>query len=228
MLELEYLNLSFNKLITLPVDSLLNMQYLKILHINNNQLLSLNFQNLPLSLLELHTENNLINTVSFQKSSIYTLNIQNNNISNIYSNLTLLEELKHLNISRNFLSDFPNVFLKNLEMLDISFNNLTIIPKTISIKNFPSLKIFKINGNHFKDIKIWSELNLEIFEVKFVETIEKIDKETFLMLKEKKNSCINVTISSNMKLNMIHENVFRHMNICSVSISYYFIYFLKR
>jgi len=220
MPELEYLNLSFNKFITLPVNSLFYMQHLKILRVNNNHLFSLNFQNLPLSLLELYTENNFINTVSFQKSSIHTLNIQNNNISNLYNNLTLLEELTNFNISRNFLSDFPDVFLKSLETLDVSFNDLTIIPETISIKNFPSLRIFKVNGNHLKDIKIRSELNLEIFEIKFIKTIEKIGKETFLMLKEKKNGCINVTISSNTKLNLIDENVFQHMNICSVSILY--------
>jgi len=107
-----------------------------------------------------------------------------------------------------------------LETLDISFNDLTIIPETISIKNFPSLRIFKVNGNHLKDVKIRSELNLEIFEVKFIKTIEKIGKETFLMLKEKKNGCINVTISSNTKLNIIDENVFQHMNICFVNILY--------
>lgn len=218
MPELEYLNLSFNKFTILPAISLLYMQQLKILSINNNHLVSLNFQNLPLSLLELHAESNLINAVSFQKSSIHTLNIQNNHISNIYNNLTLLKELKNLNISRNSLLGFPDVLLKNLEMLDISFNNLTIIPETISVKNFPNLRIFKVNGNRLKDIKIRSELNLEIFEIKFIETIEKINKETFLMLKEKKNGCINVTISSNTKLNMIQENVFQHMNICSVSI----------
>lgn len=219
MPELEYLNLSFNKLITLPVSSLFYMQHLKILRVNNNQLFSLNFQNLPLSLLELYTENNLINTVSFQKSSIHTLHIQNNNISNIHNNLTLLEELKNLNISTNFLSDFPDVFLNSLETLDVSFNYLTIIPETISVKNFPSLRILKVNGNQLKDIKIRSELNLEIFEMKFINTIEKIDEDTFLMLKEKRNDCINLIISSNTKLNIIEENVFQHMNICSLDLS---------
>lgn len=223
--ELEYLNLSFNKFVTLPTNSLLYMHHLKILYVNNNHLLSLNFQNLPLSLIELYTENNLIDTVIFQKSSIRTLNIQNNNISIIHKNLTLLEELQKLNISKNSLLDFPDVFLKNLEMLDISSNNLTIIPETISTKNFPNLKTFKINGNRLKDIKIRSELNLEMFEVKFVETIEKIDRETFLMLKEKKNGCINVTVSNNAKLNTIEENVFQHMNICFLDLSNnYFTY----
>ncbi|XP_011646778.1 chaoptin-like [Pogonomyrmex barbatus] len=218
MPELEYLDLSFNKFITLPTNSLLYMQHLKILHISNNNLLSLNFQNFPPSLLELYAENNLINTILFQKLPINILNIQNNNISNIYDNITLLE-LKNLNISKNSLSDFPNVPLRTLETLDVSFNHLTIIPESISIKNFPNLRIFKVDGNRLKDIKIRSELNLEIFEVKFIETIEEIDKEMFLMLKEKKNSCINVIISSNTKLNMIQKNVFQHMNICSLDLS---------
>ncbi|KAL0105798.1 hypothetical protein PUN28_015896 [Cardiocondyla obscurior] len=219
MPKLEYLNLSFNKLASLPVDSLLNMRCLKILSVNNNELLSLNFQYFSLSLLELHAKNNFINTVTFDKSSIHILNIQNNSIFNLNNNLTLLEDLKSLNISKNFLLDFPDVILKNLETLDVSYNNLTIIPETISNKNCPNLRIFKANGNHLKDVTIWSNLNLEIFEIKFVETIEKIDEKTFLKLKEKNNSCINITISNNKKLNTIQENVFQHMNMCSLDLS---------
>lgn len=214
------MDLSFNKLFSLPVKSLLRLQHLKILYINNNHLLDLNLQNLPLSLLELYAENNFINCLSLQKSLIYTLNIQNNRIFNIYKNLTLLEGLKDLNINGNSLSEFPDVFLKDLETLDLSFNNLTMIPQTVSIKNFPNLRILKVNGNPLKDVKIRSELRLERFEINFVKTIEEIDKETFLMLRERKNDCINITVSNNKKLSTIEENVFQHMNICSVSISY--------
>lgn len=214
------MDLSFNKLFILPVKSLLRLQHLKILYINNNHLLDLNLQNLPLSLLELYAENNFINCLSLQKSLIRTLNIQNNRIFNIYKNLTLLEGLKDLNINGNSLSEFPDVFLKDLETLDLSFNNLTMIPQTVSIKNFPNLRILKVNGNPLKDVKIRSELRLERFEINFVKTIEEIDKETFLMLRERKNDCINITVSSNKKLSTIEENVFQHMNICSVSISY--------
>ncbi|CAL1677582.1 unnamed protein product [Lasius platythorax] len=219
LLELEYLDLSFNKLFSLPVKSLLRLQHLKILYINNNHLLDLNLQNLPLSLLELYAENNFINCLSLQKSLIYTLNIQNNRIFNIYKNLTLLEGLKDLNINGNSLSEFPDVFLKDLETLDLSFNNLTMIPQTVSIKNFPNLRILKVNGNPLKDVKIRSELRLERFEINFVKTIEEIDKETFLMLRERKNDCINITVSNNKKLSTIEENVFQHMNICSLDLS---------
>lgn len=173
-----------------------------------------------MSLLELYAENNFINYLLLQKSSIRILNIQNNRIPDISKNLTLLEGLKDLNINGNSLSEFPDVFLKDLETLDLSFNNLTMIPETISIKNFPNLKILKVNGNHLTDIKIRSELRLKRLEVNFVKTIEEIGKETFLMLQEKENDCINITISNNKKLSTIEKNVFQHMNICSVSIFY--------
>ncbi|GAB1867817.1 Malignant fibrous histiocytoma-amplified sequence [Camponotus japonicus] len=217
--ELEYLDLSFNQLSTLPPKSLLYLQHLKILYINNNHLLDLNLQNLPSSLLELYAGNNFINHLLLQKASIHILNIQNNCISNIYKNLTLLEELKNLNINGNSLSEFPDILLKDLDTLDLSFNNLTIIPETISVKNFPNLRILKVNGNRLKDVKIRSELRLERFEINFVKTIEEIGKETFLMLKERENDCINITISNNIKLNTIEKNVFQHMNICSLDLS---------
>ncbi|KAL6437667.1 hypothetical protein ACFW04_004219 [Cataglyphis niger] len=217
--QLKYLDLSFNKLITLPTKSLFYLQHLKILYINNNHLLNLNLQNLPLSLLELYAENNFINYLLLQKSSIRILNVQNNRIPDISKNLTLLEGLKDLNINGNSLSEFPDVFLKNLETLDLSFNNLTMIPETISTKNFPNLRILKVNGNHLTDIKIRSELRLKRLEVKFVKTIEEIGKEAFLMLQEKENDCINITISNNKKLSTIEKNVFQHMNICSLDLN---------
>lgn len=218
LLELEYLDLSFNKLALLPANAFLHLERLKTLYISNNQILSLNLQHIPLSLLELYAGNNVINDLSFQNAPIRILDIQNNRISNIHQNLTSLEELTNLNVSGNLLSDFPGVFLKNLKTLDLSYNELTLIPASISTKNFPNLKNLRLNGNHLKDIKIRSELQLENFEISFAKTIEKIEEGTFLMLRERRTGCINVIISNNIKLSAIHENVFQHMNICSVSI----------
>lgn len=210
------MDLSFNRLSSLS-DSLLNLQHLEVLRVHNNQLLSLSFLHFPPSLLELHAANNLISTVSFQKSSVYTLNIQNNRISEIPGNLALLTTLKRLNVSGNSVSNLPDVSLKRLEVLDLSFNDFATIPETVSVKNFPELRILRVNGNRLKDVTLRSKLELESFEASYIETLEKIDENAFLMLKEKKD-CINMTISNNVKLSSIVENVFHHMHICSVSI----------
>lgn len=174
-----------------------------------------------MSLLELYAGNNFIHRLlNLQKSSIRILNIQNNYISNINISLISLQKLKDLNINGNLLSTFPDIFLKDLDTLDLSFNNFTTIPEIVSVKNFPNLRILKVNGNNLKDVKIKSELKLKRFEVSFVRTIKEIGKETFSMLKERENDCINITISHNMRLEIIEKNVFQHMNICSVSIFY--------
>ncbi|EZA51072.1 Malignant fibrous histiocytoma-amplified sequence [Ooceraea biroi] len=219
LLELEYLDLSFNRLTTLPANLLLHLERLKILYVNNNQLLSLNLQNFPQSLLELYAGSNIIDSLSFQSSPIRIFDIKNNRISKIHKNVTLLEKIISLNISSNFLSDFPDVSLKTLETLDLSYNELTLVPDSVCIKNFPSLKILRINGGHLKDVKLWSELRLEKFEVSFADAIERIEEETFHMLRERKNGCINIIISNNIKLSTIHENAFQHMNICSIDLS---------
>lgn len=212
------MDLSFNKLTTLPANILLHLERLTILYVNNNHLFSLNLQDLPLSLLELYARNNAINVLAFQSSAIRILDIQNNRISKISKRLTLLQELKDFNISGNFLSDFPDIFLRNLETLDLSYNALKLIPSSVCTENFPSLKILRINGEHLKDVKVRFELRLVKFEVSFTNAIEQIGEETFLKLRERKNDCISIIVSNNTKLSTIHENAFQHMNICSVSI----------
>ncbi|EFN78369.1 Malignant fibrous histiocytoma-amplified sequence 1 [Harpegnathos saltator] len=217
--RVEYLDFSFNRLSELEANALMHLQYLKILRINDNRLLSLSFQDLPLRLEELHAGGNFIGILLPKKISIRVLNIENNRISDLREEFSLLEELMHLNISGNFLSEFPSVKLKHLESLDLSFNNLTIIPKSISTNFFPMLKIFNVSGNPLQDLKLQSELKLNIFEANYMDMIEGIHEDTFEKLKGRANECINVTISNNNKLSVMAENAFHDINMCFVSIS---------
>lgn len=215
--RLEYLDLSFNKFSSLEASSLTDLQYLKVLRVNDNRLLSLDFQNLPLRLKELHAGGNLINVLLPKKMSIQVLNIENNQISDLKDYLMSLEELRHLNVSGNSLTDFPTMTLKHLKSIDISFNNLTTIPDSISTENFPLLTILNVSGNRLQDLSLQSELKLEVFEAYHLDTIKEIYKDTFWRLTERADGCINVTISNSKKLNVIAEDVFQHMNVCSVS-----------
>lgn len=217
--QLEHLDLSFNKLNSLEADSLTHLQYLKVLRINDNHLLSLDFQNLPLRLEELHAGGNLIDVLLPKKMTIHVLNIENNKISDLKDYLALLGELRHLNVSGNSLTGFPTVSLKHLKSLDCSFNNLTTIPDSISTKYFPILRTLNISGNRLQDLSLQSELKLEVFEARHLDTIREIHQDTFWRLTERTDGCINVIISDSKKLSVIAEDVFRHMNVCFVSTS---------
>ncbi|XP_032679929.1 leucine-rich repeats and immunoglobulin-like domains protein 1 [Odontomachus brunneus] len=217
--QLEYLDLSFNKFSSLEANSLTYLQYLKILRINDNRFLSLDFQNLPLRLDELHAGGNLISVLLPKKMSIQVLNIENNQISDLKDYLTLLKELRYLNVSGNSLSGFPTMTLKHLKSIDCSFNNLTTIPDSISTKNFPLLRTLNFSGNRLQDLSLQSELKLDVFEAYHLDMIEEIHKDTFWKLTERANGCINVTISNSKKLSVIAEDVFRHMNVCSLDLS---------
>lgn len=215
--RLEHLDLSFNELSDLETVSLERLEYLKIFRVDGNRLLRLSFQSLPLRLEELHAGGNFISHLSPRKIFVHVLNLENNRISDLSEKLALLEELRHLNVSGNFLSGFPPVALRQVQSLDLSFNNLTAIPASISPTAFPMLRTLNVSGNYLQDLGPQSELKLEVFEASHVDTIEEIHEGTFWRLKEK-NACINVTVSNSKKLRLIAQDAFRHMNVCSVSI----------
>lgn len=217
--RLEHLDLSFNGLSSLEADSLGRLEYLKSLRVNGNRFFSLSFQNLPLRLEELHAGDNLISVLLPKRIFIHVLNLENNCISDLSEELELLEELRHLNVSGNSLSGFPAVTLKQVKSLDLSFNNLTTIPESISVTYFPMLRALSVNGNYLQDLKLQSELRLETFEASHVDTIQEIPGDTFWKLKERENGCVNVTVANGKKLRVIAEDAFRHMNVCSVSFS---------
>ncbi|XP_014486507.1 PREDICTED: leucine-rich repeats and immunoglobulin-like domains protein 1 [Dinoponera quadriceps] len=218
--RLEHLDLSSNSLSNLEA-SLAYMEFLKSLRISDNFLLSLNFVHLPLRLKELHAKGNLISVLEAPKKIlIHVLNLENNRIIDLTGEeFTLLEELRHLNVRGNSLSGFPPVTLKHIKSLDLSFNNLTTIPESISTTYFPALKVLKVSGNRLEDLILQSELKLEAFEASHMDTIEEIREDTFGRLSPRENGCINVTISNCSKLRAIAEDAFRYMNVCSLDLS---------
>lgn len=106
--NLQYLDLSFNRIHALEHDSFVHLISLKIFYVNNNFLTSLDVQEFPESLIELHSGHNSITELFPKPSKIEVLNIEYNKLSEIHSNLTTLMSLQHLNISGNMLSKFPD------------------------------------------------------------------------------------------------------------------------
>ncbi|XP_076623267.1 uncharacterized protein LOC143342866 [Colletes latitarsis] len=217
--NLQYLDLSFNRIHSLEENSLLHLNSLKTIYLNNNFLTSLHMRIFPKSLIELHSGYNLITDILYESSQIEVLNIEYNQISKIDSNLTILDNLQHLNVSGNILQNFPNILCESLKTLDISHNKLVSIPETLSVKNFPLLRQLNVGKNPIQNLTFSSDLNLNLFIASNISMLEVIDKATFAKLRAPSKECINLIISNNERLSSIHEDAFEHINLCSLDLS---------
>lgn len=171
---------------------------------------------LPQSLFQLYSGYNQIAEVLYSLPHIEVLSIEYNKISKIHTNLAA-DNLQRLNVSGNMLSNFPDMLLENLKILDLSYNNLTYIPKAISIKNFPLLTQLNISGNPIQNLTLYSDIKLNLFVANNMSKLEAISKDTLVNLRSPSTDCINLTISNNKMLSFIHEDAVKHLNLCSVS-----------
>ncbi|KAG5330803.1 LRFN4 protein, partial [Acromyrmex heyeri] len=141
------------------------------------------------------------------------LDLSQNKLNNIHSDiLKNLNELEDLDYSSNLLWDFDISVLStesSLSKFNLSYNRMNKLEK--SSENATKLKVFDVSHNNLVDLNFLDIMpELEYLNLSF---------NKFTTLPEKKNNCINITISNNKKLNVIEENVFRHMNICSLDLS---------
>lgn len=215
--NLQYLDLSFNRIHSLKDYNLKRLNSLKVISVNNNFLTSLDIQIFPKSLIELHSGHNQIAEIFYESSQLKVLNIEYNNISEIYKNVTKLNELTHLNVAGNTLYDFPNTSLENLKKLDLSNNKLLYIPESLSVQNFPLLLELNVSKNPIQNLKFRSDLKLHSFIASNISTLRTIDKDTFAHFRMAPIDCIRVTISNNEMLSFIHEDALKHLKLCFVS-----------
>ncbi|XP_034177572.2 uncharacterized protein LOC117602999 [Osmia lignaria lignaria] len=212
--NLQYLDLSFNRIHSLMDYSLTRLNSLKMISINNNFLTSLDIRIFPKSLIKLHSGHNQIAEIFYESSQLKVLNIEYNNISEIYKNITKLNELTDLNVAGNTLYDFPNTLLKNLRKLDLSNNKLQYIPESLSVQNFPLLLELNVSKNPIQNLTFRSDLQLHSFIASNISTLKTIDKDTFTHFRMPPTDCIRVTISNNEMLSFIHEDALKHLKLC--------------
>lgn len=153
--KLQELNLSFNRINTNQLSSLLPFTSLHSLSLSGNDLRELiedwsslkNLEELDLSL----------NSFSSEHKA-----------TNFWSSLATLPRLKNLNISRNFLRGIHTEKLVSgnfidLELLDFSFNVVENQHNLICARNFKNLKKLIVTGNPFAVQKQHQGLEMEIY-----------------------------------------------------------------
>ncbi|XP_058794636.1 insulin-like growth factor-binding protein complex acid labile subunit [Phymastichus coffea] len=136
---LKILNLSHNHLQEIKSSVFKNLNNLKVLDLSNNKIKTIQSFYLP-SLEVLDLSNNAIDDLDFefQKSypQLHDLRMSHNNLSDsINGTLTLLTQLRHLDLSCNYfnLYDENFKFLTQLITLNLSHNAIEVLEK----KKFP-------------------------------------------------------------------------------------------
>jgi Leucine-rich repeat (LRR) protein len=196
--NLEYLDLSQNRLISIKNESFLNMDKLKHLNLSNNKL-------------DLESE---FNNVSYfhGKSLLETLDLSFNEIKYLDSNLTFqyLNSLKYLNLSNNKLNSLNAYvfgFLYNLSDLHLASNNISFINGRCFF-NLRNLKKLILNNNQINSIDFLQLNKNDLYNLEYLD------------LEENKIALINEThfqsyvylfhlnLNSN-PIQSIHENTVR-------------------
>ncbi|MCH9814097.1 MAG: GNAT family N-acetyltransferase [Epsilonproteobacteria bacterium] len=136
------LNLADNKLTTLP-DSLEALKNLGFIDLRNNA-----FQKVPsvlytMALKSLNLSFNQLKRVENFPYMIRVLNLSNNEIGDIGSEIGGLLELRSLNLSQNHIHSIDSgiVHLVNLEILNLEGNYLKSVPNIASIPNLTQLNL---------------------------------------------------------------------------------------
>ena len=130
--SLEYLDLSYNKLVKLP--DLQNFILIKTLNLKSNRL-----RELPNSIGSL--------------STLEVFNLRNNVISHLPESIKSLTSLKTLDLHGNKFNDITVSLSNSVTELELGWNNLKSIPN--SIKSLLSLEKLGLGGNKILELPEW-------------------------------------------------------------------------
>jgi insulin-like growth factor-binding protein complex acid labile subunit len=200
--NLEYLDLSQNRLISIKNESFLNMNQLKHLNLSYNKL-------------DLESEFNNISYFHGQ-SLLETLDLSFNEIKYLNSNLTFqyLNSLKYLNLSNNRLNSLNAYrfrFLYNLSDLNLASNNISFLNES-SFINLVNLKILKMTSNQINSTDFLQLNKNDLYNLEYLELEENnitLINET-LFQSFSKLSYLN--LNSN-PIKSIHENTFKSLKL---------------
>ncbi|XP_029048985.2 uncharacterized protein LOC114878884 [Osmia bicornis bicornis] len=94
------------------------------------------------------------------------LNLSNNLLTNVSSDVNRLTELQYLNLARNKLSSLPDDLssLRNLRRLDLSGNEIHRILDISSIEQLPSLMVAYLSKNPFSSLEGLRSSSLEALD----------------------------------------------------------------
>ena len=197
--NLEYLDLSQNRLITFKEESFLNLHKLMFLNLSYNKL-------------DLKSE---FNNISYFKgqSVLELLDLSYNEIQYLDSNVTFqyLRSLKVLNVSNNKLKSIESYIfghLNQLNELNLVSNNLSFLNEN-SFFNLRNLKLLKLSFNQISTL-VFLKFNIENLEILDLEQnkINSIEENDF----DFNQRLLLINLNSNL-IKIIHTKAFERLTL---------------
>jgi Leucine-rich repeat (LRR) protein len=149
---LKSLNLSENKLSTLPTEIVL-VRFLESFKLSNNL-----FDSIPSALYsmkflkELDLSHNKLSKFDISTlTKLHTLDLSDNQISEITKGVSKLKQVRYLDLSNNKLGTVPKHLsgLRKLRELDLSGNGLSSMPQDLI--RFQHIKVLRLKNNSFSE-----------------------------------------------------------------------------
>lgn len=213
--NLEVLDLSENLLESVNSATFDGLSQLEKLDLSKNRIQFFNisesvFSTAP-SLTTLNLAENLIDQlhddVFKNTTSLHHLNLAANQIHVVDGHvLEPVVKLQFLNVSKNVIHSVINLNLPQLEMFDLSWNNVSSLTKDM-FKNLENLKVLILDGNNVVTIleAVFEHLNhLETLSLSYMPQMSYISKKTFIGL----NHLKVLTLRNNPRLSFIHKELF--------------------
>lgn len=199
--SLEELDLSFNKNVTVDPYAFTKLKSLKWLSLSSNNLEEVPPQVKMLAELQvLHLEGNAIKDIgdTVKELKLEEFYVQNNKLQNFDVNAA---RLRVLNVSSNLLNSFPTLVYPALEVLDLSRNQLRVVPEGLMGLNTPALRWLTLDSNPMKVVRFLtagkeeqdgdSFMNLTWVSVSHMSELERLEAGAFSGLGSPCGECRN-------------------------------------
>jgi Leucine-rich repeat (LRR) protein len=171
----------------------------------NNQLITWPLANIPENLAELE--------------------LQFNNLENIFPKNRKVENLRILDVSNNMIEHLPNTQFFKLDRLDLSHNQLDTVPQNLN-SMAPFLRELILDGNPISSIEFGELTTLESISLRHMPYLERLGAKAFSNLagikvsSDGSGTCVDVHVTHNNHLREIDPRAFENVDLCLLDLSY--------
>ncbi|XP_013199779.1 protein artichoke [Amyelois transitella] len=226
--SLELLDLSYNLIQTIDEDAFLSCVNLQELNLGNNNITFV-FQLPSLLQIAILKTNTLYHWPQFP-GGIKLIDLANNRLSDVYDESRAeFDNLEVLDISGNQITDWNiQKKLSNLINLDLSYNAIKEIPKTLNAELLPSLKTLRLDGNPIKNIYFKNIIALKHLYMNDLDKLVVVEDKAFSNVVGRDDTegqemmdtnCFSLYLSNCRSLEEIQRGVFDGTSLCMLDIS---------